>query len=275
MKVSLTVLNILGQSRKERKLIFKAVLKLPVGYLATGKLPVKGEKYMNEKEIDKINDKINRKVTQLDDICKSIYLPLSLRKSLRYNELFRTVNKLNPTQKSGKDFISKPTFDGHLKHLIKSKLVMAKRKGKQNVTYSISKSELRVWKYVENVDFVEDIEEWIKRLHLLDDFNRIDKEEHYAKLTDNDLEKEVNRDLNSVLKANLSELKTYIKYELKIDVQESDNEFWTFFGNPLYRMLEKVIAENCRVSIRYRTMFFEKLDTMLKKKKLFDDNLGD
>jgi hypothetical protein len=227
---------------------------------------------MNDEETEKINERIFRKVTQLDDICKSIYLPLSWRKSLRYNELFRTVNRINPKQSSGKDFISKPTFDDHLKHLIKRKLVVANRKGKQNVTYSISKSELRVWENVGKVDF-EDIEEWVKRLHILDDFKRFNKGNHYAKLTDNDLEKEINQDLNRVLKANLSELKTYVKYELKIDAEVSDNEFWTFFGNPLYRMLEKIIAENCRVSIRYRTMFFEKLEIMLKK--IFDDKSGD
>lgn len=227
---------------------------------------------MNEEEIDKINDKIFKKVTQLDDVCKSIYLPLSLRKSLRYNELFRTVNRLNPKQSSGKDYISKPTFDDHLKHLLKSKLVVAKRKGKQNVSYSISKSELQVWKNVEKVDS-EDIEEWLKRLHILDDFERFDEEKYYAELNDNDLEKVVNQDLNRVLKANLSELKTYVKYELKIDAQVSDNEFWTFFGNPLYRMLEKVIAESCRLSIRYRTMFFEKLEILLKKNKIVYDRL--
>ena len=274
MKVSFIVLSILVRSKKERKLIFKPVLKIPVGYFTTRNLPAWAGERMKDEEIDKINDRILKKVVQLDDVCKSIYLPLSWRKSLRYNELFRTVNRLNPKKSSGKDFISKPTFDEHLRHLLKSKLVVANRKGKQNVTYSISKAELRVWENVEKVDF-EDIEEWMNRLHILDDFERFDKGRYYAELSDNDLEKEVSRDLNRVLKANLSELKTYIKYELKIDAGVSDNEFWTFFGNPLYRMLEKIIAENCRVSIRYRTVFFEKLETVLKRNKIFYERKED
>jgi hypothetical protein len=53
---------------------------------------------------------------------------------------------------------------------------------------------------------------------------------------------------------------------LKIDENESDAEFWRFVGNPLYRILEKSIADKCRDSVRYRMKFFEKLDYWLDHK---------
>jgi DNA-binding transcriptional ArsR family regulator len=184
------------------------------------------------------------------------------RKSVRYNELFRTVNKLNPKQKSGKDFVSKPTFDDHLKHLINCKLVVAKREGKQKVTYSLNKDAMSVLS--ENVDS-EDIEDWLKRMPLLEVIN---PKEHYAKLTEKALDQEVSRDLGEVLETNLLELKSYVNYDLKIDEQQNDAEFWKFVGNPLYRILEKSIADNCRESVEYREKFFEKVEFLLKERFL-------
>ena len=122
----------------------------------------------------------------------------------------------------------------------------------------------------EDVDS-EDIEEWLKPLS---DLEVINPKEHYAKLTEKALDQEVSQDLNRVLETNLLELKSFVNYDLKIDEQQSDAEFWNFVGNPLYRMLEKNIAENCRESTEYRKKFFEKVGILLKRGfllKMFDD----
>jgi hypothetical protein len=49
---------------------------------------------------------------------------------------------------------------------------------------------------------------------------------------------------------------------LKLDKSVSDAVFWNFVGNPLYRMMERGIVENCRGSERYRMRLFEKIDAL-------------
>jgi len=211
------------------------------------------------KKIDKLNDK----VSQLDEICTSIFIALYLRPSLRYNILFKTVNRLNPKQKSGKDFISKPTFDAHLKHLTKKKLVEAKREGKQNVTYSLNKILVSA---ISERGFAnkEEIEEWFANYP---EFITINRKEMLA-TTEKSLEEIISRDLNRVLKNCLRELKNYLNYDLKIEEPFGDTEFWNFFGDRMYRMDEKSIAENCRASIKYKEKFFEEIGRLLKDKVL-------
>jgi len=223
---------------------------------------------MNEQnDRNKIIDKLTRKAIQLDDICSSIYVVLLAKKSLRFNELYRSVIKLNPKQSSGKPFVSRPSFNDHLKHLTKQKLVIAKKKGKQNVTYTLNKETMSIFS-----DDSADITGWIEFLEKeLGSFNA---KEHYKKLTEKELEQEINRDLNEVMKVNLHELKAFVNYGLKTDESETDAEFWRFIGNPLYRILEKSIAEKCRNSIEYRKKLFDKLEFLLKREfllKTFDD----
>ena len=59
------------------------------------------------------------------------------------------------------------------------------------------------------------------------------------------------------------ELKQFVNYDLKLDKTKSDAEFWGLVGNPLYRMLEKSIVENCRESELYRKTLFEKIDILI------------
>ncbi len=49
-----------------------------------------------------------------------------------------------------------------------------------------------------------------------------------------------------------------IKYDLKMDKDESNAAFWKFIGNPLYRMHEKAIAGKCRDSERYRKSYLRR-----------------
>lgn len=93
---------------------------------------------------------------------------------------------------------------------------------------------------------------------------KFDAREYYRKLTETELDKKTDRDLNVTLALGLFELKTLIGYDLKIDKHESDGYFWKFVENPLYRMHERTIAENCRESDEYRKKLFEKMDILIK-----------
>jgi hypothetical protein len=79
------------------------------------------------------------------------------------------------------------------------------------------------------------------------------------------LDEAIDKNLNTVLTQNLFELKTFINYDLKLDKSESDAVFWNFVGNPLYRMIEKSIVENCRNSEEYRKKLFEKIDALINE----------
>lgn len=216
---------------------------------------------MNEQDRNKKINKLSKEVIQLDDICSSIYLVLIGRKSLRFNELYRSVIKLNPKQPSGKPFVSRPSFNEHLKHLTEKKLVDVKRKGKQNVTYSLNKEALEIFS-----GEVEDLTGWTQAIEK--EFGEFNPKEYYKKMTEKELEQAISRDLHAVIDVNLHELKAYVNYSLKIDETETDAEFWRFIGNPLHRILEKSIAESCRASDQYRKKFFERLQNLLEDNRV-------
>jgi len=227
---------------------------------------------LDESKRDKTIDRIMKKVHNLDDVCVSIYLALSLRGQLRYNELFRTVNRLNPNQDSGKPFISKPTFAEHINHLLKHKLITRIEKGKQNTILSLSKHELVILNEIMSASFdSEYFEDFFKKYP---EFEIIDSKQYYAKLSQDKLKEEVSRDISLILKTILSTLKAVVNHDLKSKIQDNA-DFWNFVGDPLYRMLEKGIAEKCRESVDYRTAFFEEVELILKKKKVFNDVLED
>ena len=86
-------------------------------------------------------------------------------------------------------------------------------------------------------------------------------------MSEEQLDKNIDRDLTRVLSLNLYELKNVIQYDLKLDKKESALLFWKLIGNPMYRMLETSIAENCRASERYRKTLFEKITFLINKQK--------
>jgi hypothetical protein len=44
---------------------------------------------------------------------------------------------------------------------------------------------------------------------------------------------------------------------------ESDQAFWTFLANPLYRLHEKEAAEKCRANEKYKEFLFSKIDLLI------------
>jgi len=207
---------------------------------------------------DKKIDELVEKQTQLDGICREIFLTLLAYKRLRFNELHRSLKKFGTN-------ISKPALLEHLRHLIKKKLIKRKREGDQNVSYGLTEEIIFLTDVSE-----EDLKNW---LSILENESRPEKvrpiksdtREYYRKLTEPELNKETDRDLNNTLALNLFELKTMITYDLKIDKHESDAEFWKFIGNPLCRMHERTIAEKCRESDEYRQKLFEKMETLINE----------
>jgi len=204
-------------------------------------------------------DELIKKHKELDDLCVEIFFTLMAYKRLRFNQLHRYLKKF------GTD-ISKPSLIDHLKHLKKQKLISRKREGFQNVSYGLTDEINSLLNIPE-----EDVRKWVensiegrnlpKKLRLLP----FDPKEYYDRLSEKQLDEAIDKDLNTVLTQNLFELKTFINYDLKLDKPERDAVFWNFVGNPLYRMLEKGIVENCRNSEKYRKKLFEKIDALINE----------
>jgi len=200
-------------------------------------------------------DELIRKHKELDDMCVEIFFTLMAYKRLRFNQLHRYLKMF------GTD-ISKPSLIDHLNHLKKQKLISRKRED-QNVSYGLA-DEIDTLLNVPE----EDIREWFENVidgkNLLKEFRLLpfDAEEYYSKLSGKQLDEAIDKNLNTVLAHNLFELKTFINYDLKLDRPETDAVFWQFVGNPLYRMMEKGIVQDCRNSERYRIRLFEKIDAL-------------
>jgi DNA-binding HxlR family transcriptional regulator len=219
-------------------------------------------KKIDEAERNKRLDELSMVGFELDDKCSEIWLTLMAYERLRFNELHKALKKFDVN-------ISKPALLEHLKHLIELKLIERREEGFQNVSYGLTE-KIRSLLHVSQ----EDIKRWFeahkeatKRLppHLRP--IEFDLGEFYDNMPEKQLIHGIDRDLNRVLSLNLHELKNYIQYDLKLDKKESDADFWKLIGNPMYRMLEKSIAENCRASERYRKKIFEKMDTLINEFK--------
>jgi DNA-binding HxlR family transcriptional regulator len=216
---------------------------------------------MGEENEDSVRDQkideLIKKHKELDDICVEIFFTLMAYKRLRFNQLHKTLKKFGTE-------ISKPSLIEHLKHLKKQKLISRKREGFQKVSYGLTDEinslldipEEDVKKWVENLTEEKNIP---KKFRLL----QFDTKEYYGKLSEKQLDERIDKDLNRVLTQNLFELKTFIKYDLRLDKPERDAVFWKFVGNPLYRMLERFIVEDCRNSEKYRKKLFEKIDLLI------------
>jgi len=204
-------------------------------------------------------DELIKKHKELDDLCVEIFFTLMAYKRLRFNQLHRYLKKF------GTD-ISNPSLIEHLRHLEKQKLISRKHEGFQNVSYGLTDEinslldipEEDMKKWVENVI---NEKKFPKKLRLLP----FDAEEYYGKLSERQLDEVIDKHLNTVLAQNLFELKTFINYDLKLDKPERYAVFWNFVGNPLYRILEKGIVEDCRNSEKYRKKLFEKIDALINE----------
>jgi DNA-binding HxlR family transcriptional regulator len=219
---------------------------------------------MDRQDEDSIHDqKINeiiKKHKKLDDICIQVFFTLHAYKRLRFNELHRYLKMFRTD-------ISKQSLIEHLNHLRKQKLISRKHEGFQKVTYGLT-DEINSLLTVPE----EHIQKWID--YFLDEKNlpeelrslkNFDAEDYYRRLSEKQLNETIDKDLNRVLAQNLFELKTLIEYDLRLDQPVSHAVFWNFVGNPIYRMLERSIVEDCRHSERYQEKLFEKIDILVSQ----------
>jgi DNA-binding HxlR family transcriptional regulator len=217
---------------------------------------------------DRKLDEIIEKHAKLDDICRQIFLTLQAYRTLRFNELLKYLKKF------GVD-ITNPTLIEHLNHLRKQKLVSCKRSF-QEARYSLTDEVYSLLSTPE-----EDLKEWFESS--IDAQNVPEKlrqlpfsmKELCDKLSESELDEEIDKRLNIVLTLNLFELKTFVDYDLRLDKPESDTAFWNFVGKPFYRIVEESIVRDCRNSERYRIKLFEKIDALVSKlrpdKKLVEE----
>lgn len=202
------------------------------------------------------NEEFRNKMSQLDDVCSCIYVSL-LHGELRFNELYRTVRKFKVVS------ISKPTLSAHLKHLLERGLVQRRVEDVQNVVYKLSEQALSFEKRENAKRWVDTFINW-KEGEGLD--SRKYTRELYGKMTEKALEQEVSKDLSYFLLNALYELNTIVDYNVKAG-RESNEDFWRFVGNPLYRMFESSVAEKCIDSPVYMKKFLEVLDSLVSKFK--------
>ena len=226
-------------------------------------------KKMNDAERNKRLDELSLVGFELDDICSEIWLTLMAYKRLRFNLLHKRLKQF------GTD-ISKPSLLEHLNHLIERKLIERREEGFQNVSYGLT-DEIRDLLHVPEEDiksWFEDLKKTNERLppHLRS--IEFDVNEYYNNMTDEQLTKEVDRELNFSHGLFLHELKNFVQYDLKLDKTQSDADFWKLVGNPMYRMHERSIVENCRKSERYKEKLFEEIDFiigLLKHRKYLEE----
>jgi DNA-binding HxlR family transcriptional regulator len=215
-------------------------------------------KKMDDAERDERLDELSMVGFELDDVCSEIWLTLMAYKRLRFNLLHKRLKQF------GTD-ISKPSLLEHLNHLIERKLIERREEGFQNVSYGLT-DEIRDLLHVPE----EDIKSWLEDLEKADErlppylrSIKFDVSEYYNKMTGEQLRKEIDRELNFTYVLNLHELKNFIQYDLKLDKTESDADFWKLVGNPMYRMHERSVVENCRKSERYKEKLFEEIDFII------------
>lgn len=212
--------------------------------------------------------RFSKAMTGMDDVCANIYVILIGKKSLRINELYRALSVL-----AGK--ISKETLYIHLKHLEKEGFIKREIVGKQNVSWVLNKEHPVEKHHAETVErWIDSLKNWQSKKSLphlksglpprprWKPLTEKEEKEHYEKLPEHQLDSEIDADIREALLANLYELKCLVDYDLK-----SDSDFWKIIGNPLYKLFEKSVAENCRVSDRYRKKFLEKIDSQIQQIK--------
>ena len=110
----------------------------------------------------------NRVRAELDETCEKIIDALIIEdvyihNKLRYNQVFRKITKLIK--------ISKPTFTDHLRHLIKKKMVIRNKAGKQEVYLYLNHDHPQI---LNAKEMAEEIQQEAKELwEIMKDTNRL------------------------------------------------------------------------------------------------------
>jgi DNA-binding HxlR family transcriptional regulator len=202
---------------------------------------------------DKKSEDLLAKHEALDDNCKEIFFTLLVYGSLRHNKLMSFLKQLDIK-------ISRPTLDTHLKHLLESGLVECKT-AFQSSEYKLTSDIYELMRPLNLEEIKQHLErekEEEKKLPKGLQRLNITREELYATFSDEKINDLVEKDVEYLLVSNLLELKEVVIFDLNHKF-DSNEVFWKLIGNPMYRMLEKSIANKCRDCPRYKEKLFNKV----------------
>lgn len=160
----------------------------------------------------------------LDEHCKNIFVVfLVSEKTLRFNELYKTLNDIGLK-------MSKPTLIEHLHHLLKHRLLIRKKEGKQNVSYAANWTKL------------ETFQQSMKTKQLIK--NLLGNEKQFKAYP---IDEQVTYATNVLTLVNL--------YRLKLEVQDVidpsknfEHSIQTLFINKFFELFKKWLLESCHVS---------------------------
>jgi len=165
----------------------------------------------------------------LDEYCKNIFsVFLVSEKTLRFNELYRTLNNIGLK-------MSKPTLIEHLRHLLKHRLLIRKKEGKQNVSYEANWTKLATFKQsMKTKQFIK---------------NLLGNEKQFKTYP---IDEQVTYVTNIMTLSNL--------YQLKIEVQDVIDPSKTFensvqflFINRFFKLFKTWLLQSCHASKTEKT----------------------
>ena len=160
----------------------------------------------------------------LDEYCKNIFsVFLVSEKALRFNELYRTLNDIGLK-------MTKPTLIDHLNHLRKAKLLIKRKEGKQNVSYSAN------WTKLETFQQSMKTKQFIKSL--------LGNENQFKTYP---IDEQVTYVTNLLTLGNL--------YRLKLEVQDAidpsknfEHSIQFLFVNRFFELFKRWLLESCHAS---------------------------
>jgi len=160
----------------------------------------------------------------LDEQCKNIFsVFLVSEKTLRFNELYRTLNDIGLK-------MSKPTLIEHLHHLLKDRLLIRKKEGKQNVSYAANWTKL------------ETFQQSMKTKQFI--WNLLGNERQFKAYP---IDEQVEYVTNLLTLGNL--------YRLKLEVQDAidpsknfEHSIQFLFINRFFVLFKRWLLESCHVS---------------------------
>jgi len=180
---------------------------------------------------------------ELDEHCVKILLVLFVERQAHYNELHRLIkNKLKLKK------FSKPTFNTHLKHLVKAGYVTRTPDKGQLVTYSLNREKIKkMYEYSERVKKI-----------LKSEYEN--KKEFFA-LPENE---QVNFVLSFLIRRKLYEIQTRIEHEL--DPESFDK--WLavrFSAHPALDRVTVWLIKKCVEDEVYRKKILKIINDILEK----------
>ena len=207
---------------------------------------------------DKENDLLDT-AEMLDETCNKILRALLEERPLRFTEIQKYIAKMYGIT------LTKKVLSKHLKHMTEKNLIKRGEPAFQTVEYSLSEPFKKVIHVPEDElrAFLDARGDNRFPPELRD--IKFDEKEEYKNMSVEEIDNETDKSLHDILSLNLWELKLSIENSLQLKDKESDEAFWAFFANPIYRINEKEEARKCQYNEEYKKALFEKIDLLINQ----------